>query len=136
MNEKISLTPEEEKIIKKISDEAKTIKREYEKPEIKRLYEMLKDLGDYYGFDIIEKAIIFLKNNLKNTPEDELRKHTLYHIISGSSPIEGEHVFSDYTQENIDKDPKIKRFVEDDLKMKKFIENEYETMINRKATNS
>jgi hypothetical protein len=46
-------------------------------------------------------------------------------ILSTPDPDKSRYTFLDFSQEEINKDPKIKRFVDVDMEIKKFIDDEY-----------
>ncbi len=95
---------------------------------------MFSELETFFGYDIIESGILFINTDeyLKDLPKKDLYEHSIYQIISGSSVVSGEKHWTDFTQEEIDKDPKIKRFVEIDKRIEKFIHDEYENMLQKK----
>lgn len=95
-----------------------------------KMHEMLMSDPDIY---IQKRTDLFddlkSKYNLTSRHGHSLKDHQLYCAIIFAS-FENRKSWLDFSQNEIDNDPKTKEFVEIDLKIKKFIEDEYENWKN------
>lgn len=134
MMEKIPLTAEEEIIKNSSILESATIAEQYKNKNLQELKNMFSELENFFGYDVIEDAILFINTDeyLKNLPKKDLYKHSIYQIISGSSVVEGEKHWTDFSQEEIKNDIDIKRFVDIDKRIEQFIKNNYEELLKEK----
>jgi len=124
------LTEEEKNIILQAKQESSQIENNYS-GELKDLYQKKEELIKHYRGFFMDQITIFVRKLAQDSKED-LSDHKMYHMLIGSSTEKGEKIYSDFSQEEIDSNSKIKKFVEIDLEMKKFIEDEYQKMLEEK----